>query len=185
MSLVASRFVNKIVNLPVLKDHGSAGVTLALKNLSHGLNNNVARSHLSGLRHGAGPSGPNQCNTFIPSAAGQELIRSKVVLHILDGLIGVYQGGPSSGLTWHHESLFFATDPVALDYVGWDAVDAQRVRAGRIPVARLGLHGTNPGGRETERFDRRQPEHILLAGTIGLGVYEPARIDHRRLNLLA
>ena len=35
------REVNKLINLPVLKDHQSAGVTLALKNLSHGLVNNV------------------------------------------------------------------------------------------------------------------------------------------------
>src|SRR6266851_9858787 len=37
--------VNKLINVPVLKDHQSAGVTLALKNLSHGLVNNVNRSH--------------------------------------------------------------------------------------------------------------------------------------------
>ena len=47
----AARFitkeVNKLINLPVLKDHQSAGITLALKNLSHGLVNNVCRSHSS------------------------------------------------------------------------------------------------------------------------------------------
>jgi uncharacterized protein (DUF362 family) len=32
LSMIVSRMVNKIINLPVLKDHGSAGVTLALKN---------------------------------------------------------------------------------------------------------------------------------------------------------
>src|SRR5581483_1150974 len=45
LSLVVSRLVNKMINLPVLKDHRSAGVTLALKNMSHGMNNNVCRSH--------------------------------------------------------------------------------------------------------------------------------------------
>ena len=40
-----TRRVNKLVMLPVLKDHGSAGVTGALKNMSHGSVNNVARSH--------------------------------------------------------------------------------------------------------------------------------------------
>ena len=34
--------VDKIVTLPVLKDHRSAGVTLSLKNMSHGMNNNVS-----------------------------------------------------------------------------------------------------------------------------------------------
>ena len=42
---VISSDINKLINLPVLKDHQSAGVTLALKNLSHGSVNNVNRSH--------------------------------------------------------------------------------------------------------------------------------------------
>jgi hypothetical protein len=54
LSLVVSRMVNKMITLPVLKDHRSAGVTLALKNMSHGMNNNVCRSHLSGIAHGIG-----------------------------------------------------------------------------------------------------------------------------------
>src|SRR5262249_6451032 len=43
LSVIITRMINKLINVPVLKDHRSAGVTLALKNLSHGLNNNVAR----------------------------------------------------------------------------------------------------------------------------------------------
>jgi hypothetical protein len=36
-----TREVNKLINLPVLKTHQSAGVTLALKNIAYGLVNNV------------------------------------------------------------------------------------------------------------------------------------------------
>src|SRR5262249_39981948 len=130
----------------VLKDHRSAGVTLALKNLSHGLNNNVARSHLSGFRlRDNTPSGPNQCNTFIPTAAGQPLIRRKATLHILAGLIGVYDGGPACRNTWPYRALFFATDPVALDHVGWSIIDAKRVQEGFAPVAQTGAVHITPG----------------------------------------
>jgi Domain of unknown function (DUF362) len=180
LSVIVSRMVNKIINIPVLKDHGSAGVTLALKNLSHGLNNNVARSHLPGVARGQSRSGPNQCNTFIPTVAGQPLIRQKTVLHILDGLVGVYQGGPSADRTWAYKSLFFATDPVALDHVGWVMVDDQRIRAGLPRVGRMGLQSATTAERGTEMFDRRQPEHIALAGTMGLGVFDADKIDHRR-----
>src|SRR5262249_26525619 len=45
LGLLVTRRVNKLVMLPVLKDHGSAGVTGALKNMSHGLVNNGARPH--------------------------------------------------------------------------------------------------------------------------------------------
>ena len=89
LSVIVTRMVNKIITLPVLKDHRSAGITLALKNMSHGFNNNVARSHLSNLeRLNGAVTSPNQCDTFIPTAAGQLHIRQKATLHILDGLIG-------------------------------------------------------------------------------------------------
>jgi len=225
LSLIVTSMVNKIVTIPVLKDHRSAGVTLALKNLSHGMNNNVARSHLPSIyRLGDRTSAPNQCNTFIPTAAGQLELRQKATLHILDGLIGVYEGGPgswnSTWATWQRKSLFFATDPVALDHVGWDIIDTQRVQHGWLPVAMMGqlqmappaLSGrTEDRGSRTEdgkgssppssifdpqssmswagpqqnleQFDRRQPEHIILAGTIGLGVFDARQIEHRVIKL--
>ena len=147
LSLIVSRMVNKMITLPVLKDHRSAGVTLALKNMSHGMNNNVARSHLSGIAHGFGRAervtGPNQCNTFIPQAVAQLRLRQKATLHILDGLIGVYEGGPGcwnrTWSTWRHKGLFFATDPVALDHVGWDLIDRKRAEMGWPAVGAMGL----------------------------------------------
>jgi uncharacterized protein (DUF362 family) len=220
LSLIVTTMVNKIVTIPVLKDHRSAGVTLALKNLSHGMNNNVARSHLASVyRLGNSRSGPNQCDTFIPTAAGQWPTRRKATLHIMDGLIGVYEGGPGSWNstwgTWRRQSLFFATDPVAMDHVGWDIIDTKRAEEGWQPVARMGqlqqsqaeilsmrlaslagmrtigavalapASGTWPGNQETEAFDRRQPEHVILAGTIGLGVFDARQIDHRVVKLRA
>jgi uncharacterized protein (DUF362 family) len=220
VSRIITQMVNKFITLPVLKDHRSAGVTLALKNLSHGMNNNVARSHLSGYRLRNGEvDGPNQCNTFIPTAVSQAPIRQKATLHILDGLIGVYEGGPGcwnvTWATWPYKSLFFATDPVAMDHVGWDIIDAKRAQEGWPSVARMGLLQTTPavmlstrlaelaarspwesttttfsamhleGGRGSESFDRRTPEHIILAGTIGLGVFDARGIEHRRIDLKA
>jgi len=80
----AARFitkeVNKLVNLPVLKEHQSAGVTLALKNLSHGLVNNVNRSHPT--------KSLNVCGSFIPAVVSMPVVRNKTVLHILDGIKG-------------------------------------------------------------------------------------------------
>ena len=245
-SMIVTRLVNKIITIPVLKDHRSAGVTLSLKNLSHGMNNNVARSHLSGFTHGgiasrvgwvessrpAGitspqrqqasdvtASGPNQCNTFIPTAVSQRPIREKATLHIMDGLIGVYEGGPGNWNktwgTWRHQGLFFATDPVALDHVGWDIINARRAAMGWAPVEEMGLLGQTPqkaiarhlaglaaksgpeaialgvpaqtrqGGLATELFNRRQPEHVILAGTLGLGIFDRQRIAHQVIEMTA
>jgi hypothetical protein len=218
LSLIVTRMISKMITIPCLKDHKSAGVTLALKNLSHGMNNNVARSHVSGIyRLGGAVSGPNQCNTFIPTAVAQRPLREKATLHVLDGLVGVYEGGPGSWNstwgTWRRNSLFFATDPVALDHVGWDIIDTKRAREGWAPVAHMGLVQQGQGLRLSPRlaalaalgtphgaaailldherrraqvsepFDRRQPEHVALAGLLGLGRFGAHEIDHRVFEL--
>jgi uncharacterized protein (DUF362 family) len=175
LSLIASRKVDKIINVPVLKDHGSAGVTLALKNLSHGLVNNVSRSH-------ATPE-TNACNLFIPAVVALPTIRKKVVLHVLDGLKAVYEGGPGAQkqFVWAYRSLFFATDPVAVDQVGWEIIDAKRKQSGLPPVAQAGRDGNPPNPKEG--FDIRQPQHIPLAAALGLGVGDRKKIEHRRVKL--
>jgi hypothetical protein len=165
-----TREVNKLINLPCLKDHQSAGVTLALKNLSHGLVNNVSRSHSS-------PS-LNACNAFIPAAVSLPVIRHKVVLHILDGVKGVYHGGPFARpqFVWEHRTLYFATDPVALDHIGWDVIDAQRLAMGKKKLVE-----DTPD--EFSTFVRRQPEHVEIAGALGLGVWDRTKIDLRQVRL--
>jgi uncharacterized protein (DUF362 family) len=165
-----TREVNKLINLPALKDHQSAGVTLALKNLSHGLVNNVSRSHSSGTL--------NVCGAFIPAVVSLPVIREKAVLHIVDGIKGLYHGGPSARpeYVWEHRTLYFATDPVAIDHIGWKAIDTKRIAVGMKPIAEA-----KPDGVST--FLNRQPEHVEIAGALGLGVWDERRIDLKQRDL--
>lgn len=218
LTVIVTKMVNKFITIPVLKDHRTGGVTLSLKNLSHGFNNNVARSHLGEKKIKNGMAyGTNQCGTFIPTASGQLPLRQKATLHIMDGLIGVYEGGPgcwnASWAVWPYKSLFFATDPVAMDHVGWDIIDTKRAAEGWEPVARMGALQDKPGvvlsrglatlagfstmektalaaavqnrqaARRSENFDRRQPEHVILAGSIGMGVFNADMIEHKQFTL--
>jgi len=215
LTTIVTRRINKLITIPCLKDHKSSGVTLSLKNMSHGMNNNVCRSHLAGIyRIGGGVSGPNQCNTFIPTAVNQRPLLEKATLHILDGLIGVYEGGPGNWNrtwgVWPYGGIFMATDPVAMDHVGWNIIDAERARRGWAPVGQMGLiqrgESVMMSAEKTamaisdptvaaalvaehirtrpvisEPFDRRQPEHIALAGMIGLGTFAATAIEHRTI----
>jgi hypothetical protein len=194
LSIIVSRRIDKLITIPVLKDHRSSGVTLALKNLSHGLVNNVARSHIifRGQR-GKEPGGTlNQCGTFIPTMAALPPIRQKAVLHVLDGLVGTWEGGPKTDnktfATWPYKSLLFATDPVALDHVGWEIIDRKRAEEKWPGVAAMGLDARTGvvevnGKPYPEELHIRQPQHVALAETLGLGIFDRARIVHRRLEV--
>ncbi|MCW9680639.1 DUF362 domain-containing protein [Dolichospermum planctonicum UHCC 0167] len=186
---IVSKQINKLINIPVLKDHGSAGITGALKNLSHGLVNNVARSH-------AKPE-TNACNIFIPTICSLQPIREKTVLNIMDGLVGVYQKGPfgkkDSPYTWPYRSLFFATDPVAMDRIEWQIIDAKRAAMNLPPVAKTGRMGVQAPAQQTgitggttseeEGFDMRQPQHLMIATALGLGVADIEKINHVKIRL--
>lgn len=163
--------VNKVINVPILKHHQSAGVTLALKNLSHGFTNNVSRSHAS--------TTANACGLFIPAAVDLPVFREKVVLNILDGVKAAYHGGPGTTVqhyAWAHKTMYFATDPVAMDKVGWKAIDTKRAEVGRDSIALM-----KPD--EHSRWLNGQVEHIELASNFGLGEFDDEKIRVKRVEL--
>ena len=166
-----SKEINKMVNLCLLKHHQSAGVTLALKNLSHGLVNNVNRSHVT--------TTANACGLFIPAVVDLPIVREKVVLNILDGVKAAYHGGPGTTVSkyaWNHKTMYFATDPVALDKTGWKAIDKKREEVGVAPIALL-----KPD--EDSRWLNCHVEHIEIAGNFGLGVFDDEQIRIKRIDL--
>ena len=165
--------VDKMINLPLLKHHQSAGVTFALKNMSHGLVNNVNRSHSSSVL--------NACGAFIPAVVNIPVIRDKCVLHIMDGLKGLAHGGPGGGKdrlphVWEHKTMYFATDPVAMDRIGLQVIDTKRKAMGMEIVA-----DAKPD--PLSRFVRMQPEYIDIAGALGLGEHDLKKIDLRKVTL--
>jgi hypothetical protein len=107
--LVTTDLVNKIIVATVLKDHRSGGITMSLKDLSHGFVNNVARSHMG--KYAPSPELDNTCGTFIPEMVSLEPLRQKVVLLVMDALIACYEGGPGTWNNtwdvWEKKSLFF------------------------------------------------------------------------------
>jgi uncharacterized protein (DUF362 family) len=166
-----SKEVNKLVNLCVLKHHQSAGVTLALKNLSHGLVNNVNRSHAS--------TTANACGLFIPAVVDLPIVREKVVLNILDGVKAAYHGGPGGSVgkySWEHQTMYFGTDPVAMDKTGWKAIDEKRAEVGVAPIALLKPDADS-------RWLNCHVEHIEIAGNFGLGVFDDEKIRVKRIDL--
>jgi hypothetical protein len=137
------------VSLPVLKDHGGAGVTLALKNIAFG-----AFQH-----HGSAHEG--YCDPYIAEVCAHFPKVATVPLIVLDATKACFDGGPrpsSRSTIWHENAIYLATDPVALDVVGRKVIMAKRVSRGMSDKT-------------------RQCRHIETAASKGLGILDESLID--------
>jgi uncharacterized protein (DUF362 family) len=141
-----------VINLPVLKDHGIAGVTLALKSMF-------------GAIHNPNKYHSNACDPYVADVFALPPIRRKLRLHICDGINAQYEGGPSymPQWMWPFNGLLVARDPVALDYVGWKIIEKKRSEMGAKSLREL----------------RRHPNYILTAADAEhrLGTCDPKRIE--------
>lgn len=114
-----TRTCDAVINLPVLKDHGIVGVTMALKNM-FGAIHNPNKYHL------------NTGDPYVADVYMLPGIRQKTRLAICDALIAQYEGGPSymPQWSWPFNGLLVSRDPVALDAVGWRILEDKRAEKG-------------------------------------------------------
>jgi uncharacterized protein (DUF362 family) len=176
--LVAEK-LTKIINVPNMKEHRAAGVTGCLKNVAYGNFSNVDRSHRW-----------EKTNTYslIGALASVEPVRSIVVLHIMDGLRGVWHGGPFSlnpKFRFYPKQMMFGTDPVAMDRLLIDIIEEKRKAEGapsiwdRSPQRIKFEREVDPA---VNRFIR-EPGHVEYASKLGLGVYDIAQIRRKDIEL--
>ncbi len=154
-SSIVTDEVTKIINMPILKNAGSS-VTLCLKNLAYGAVTNTGRLHK--------PLWAETC-AEVPCFAP---LRDKVVLNIVDGLIGCYHGGPGANpqfiLPYHR--LLVGSDPVAVDRIGLDIVTDKRIEM-----------------KLQKEPSQRAAGFMKLAEEYQIGIANPDRINHTRIEI--
>lgn len=152
LSKILTRHCDVVINVPVLKDHDGAGVSMALKNM-YGVIHNPNKYHADG------------CNPYIADVNMLPQIRSKVRLHICDATNACFEGGPAfkPEFTWQANTLIAAGDPVALDTVGWHMIEQKRAEYHLKPLA----------------AENRQPRYLATAADAQhhLGNNDPQRIE--------
>jgi len=176
--LVTERFT-KIINVPNMKDHQAAGVTGCLKNIAYGDFSNVARSHSH-----------EKTNTFsfIGTLASTEPLRSRTVLQVMDGLRGVWHGGPFSQypqFRFFPKQIVFGTDPVAVDRLLIDVIENKRKAEGALSIWDRSMDKVKRGHNEDIQVNHfiREPGHIEFASKLGLGVYDISKIKVAELEV--
>jgi uncharacterized protein (DUF362 family) len=130
LSKILTQRCNVMINVPILKDHDGAGVTIALKNM-YGVIHNPNKLH------------PNGGDPYIADLNMMPAIKTKMRLTICDATTACYEGGPGykPQYSWQNNALMVSQDPVALDYTGWQIIERKRAEkklntleaAGRLP----------------------------------------------------
>ena len=153
VSRILTEEVDSLINVGLLKDHGLAGVSIALKNISHGVISHPDNFH------------DNSCDPFIAAINSIPVIKDKIKLHICNGIVGLYEGGPmpQKRHTWNDNRIILSRDPVALDTIGMNIIEGKRKEKNLRSL-----------------FNRPNlPVHIETAAKYGLGVTDLNLISHK------
>ena len=150
LSRILTEKITALINVPILKDHSISGVTCAMKN-HYGSHNNPGDHHANG------------CDPYLADLNSIQAIKDKTRLIVCDAIKPQCHGGPGykPNFAWEHKTLLFAGDPVAMDYTGWQILEARRAEIGRKPFAEEG----------------RPTRFIETAASKGLGTNDPASIE--------
>jgi uncharacterized protein (DUF362 family) len=156
LSKILTQRITALINVPILKNHGGAGVTISMKN-------HYGSFHNPGRHHG------KMCDPYIADLNSVDEIKAKTRLFVCDATKAQCNGGPGykSAFAWQYSGLIVSTDPVALDTVGTQIIDERRTEIGLPRLAEAGRH----------------PRQLASAAERGLGNTEMNRIDLRTLTV--
>ncbi|MBM3333131.1 DUF362 domain-containing protein [Candidatus Sumerlaeota bacterium] len=150
LSRLLTEFATAMINVPILKDHNVAGLAVSMKNL-YGIIDNPNRYH------------GNNCDPYIADIADLPIVREKMRLIVCDAIYAQYEAGPTYYPKYYYaaDTIMAATDPVALDTVGWQMIEAKRREAG--------LKSLEDSGRP--------PRWLATAAARGIGQNDLGKID--------
>ncbi|MDZ7262842.1 MAG: DUF362 domain-containing protein [candidate division KSB1 bacterium] len=131
LSRTVTDHCSAIINVPILKDHGIVGVTIALKNFFGAIHNPNKYHHNAG-------------DPYIADVNLIPAIRNKVRITICDALTCQYEGGPPymPQWSWNYNGLLVGQDMVALDHLGWQIIEEKRKEKGLPSLKEVGREPT-------------------------------------------
>ena len=155
LARIVSRDVTKIINVPMLSDESGCGVAGAIYNMTIPNVDNWRR-----FTKTEGPLASSPAELY-----ADERIAPKCVLHIMDGLLAQYAGGPgfSPNYAFAHETIYASKDPVALDSIALRKIEEWRAQSKLPSIARLSAW-------------------LKDAAALGLGATAPERIELRQVD---
>ena len=162
-----------LINVPVLKAHGMTQISLGMKNHYGSIEKPLDLHQWSSL------GSPNFSTSYNPIVDLNTTphIRDKTILTIGDAIFAAFKNHdvrsfPQGWLTFGNQtpkSLFFGTDPVAIDCVMADTLNIEKIHLGKGEI--------NPDGYA----------YLSLAEKAGLGVFErgnPQQNNYKKIEFI-
>jgi len=148
-SEIITREITKLVNIAVLKHNEDSGVTWATKNIALGMTTNKVRFHI------------DFCARAISEILSHPSLKDKMVLHIGEAAKISTVSVAGARLAYDNR-IFFSRDPVAMDRIGLDILEAKRAEQGLESI-------------------RKEAGHVAACARRGVGTDELSRIDLREI----
>ncbi len=148
-SEIVTHEINKLVNIAVLKHNEDSGVTWATKNIGLGVTTNKVRFHI------------DFCARAISEILSHPCLKEKMVLHIGEAA-RISTVSVAGARMAYDNRIFFSRDPVAMDRIGLDILEAKRAEQGLESI-------------------RKEAGHVAACARRGLGTDDLSRIDLREI----
>lgn len=149
LTRIVSSMCTRQINVPVLKDHDLAGVSLGMKNYF-------------GAIHNPNKYHDNQCAPYVADLAAYPLLKKQTALVVCDALFAQCHGGPAYVAEYcrPYGAIIASTDQVAADAVGSQLLEKMRHTRGLPTLVEAG----------------RPPRWLAQAAQRGLGVADSKQI---------
>jgi Domain of unknown function (DUF362) len=144
---IVTKDITKLINIAVLKHNEDSGVTWATKNIALGVTTNKVRFHI------------DYCAKAIPDILATPCLRDKMILHVGEAA-KISTVSVAGAQIAKDNRIFFSRDPVAMDRIGLDILEAKRTEQGLPSI-------------------RDIAKHVAACAKKGLGTDDLARIDLR------
>jgi len=126
-SNIVTKDITKLVNIAVLKHNEDSGVTWATKNIALGVTTNKVRFHI------------DYCAKAISEILSEPCLKDKMVLHIGEAA-KISTVSVAGARIAYDNRIFFSRDPVAMDRIGLEILEAKRKDQGLESVRDISTH---------------------------------------------
>ncbi len=149
LSNIVTKDITKLINIAVLKHNEDSGVTWATKNIALGVTTNKVRFHI------------DYCTKAISEILSLPCLKDKMVLHIGEAA-KISTVSVAGAQVAYDNRIFFSRDPVAMDRIGLDILEAKRKEHNLESIRDISTH-------------------IAACARKGLGTDDLAKIELREL----